>query len=87
MRGVSLLMAVNRVKSDDVAVLKNVNRELVRHDIDHSLLQVHVSGGVVRIQGAIRTTNKNIEEELKRIKRILMWNKKIKDVVIEVTIK
>jgi hypothetical protein len=80
-------MTINRIRSDDVAIVKYVNRELVRHNIDYSLLQVYVSGGVVRIQGAIKTTNQNVEEDLKRIKRILMWNTKIKDVIIEVTIK
>jgi len=75
------------VRSEDLVILKSVNRELIRHNIDHSLLQIHVNAGLVQIQGIIKTNNKNIEEDLLKIKRILMWNSKIKDVIIEVVVK
>lgn len=79
------------MSAENKEMLKRVRGQISRRYVDASMVNVHVSGGVVTLTGIIRhlRTYPNVElrEEMEQISKILRSQSGIREVVWDVTIR
>lgn len=72
----------------DVEALKLCRREFIKHRVDISRCDIHVSSGVIYVRGILKKERfsafEDLEEETLRILRILRQRPEVRDVVVEV---
>jgi hypothetical protein len=75
---------------EDATQSRAVMREISKRPIDSTLLNVHVSHGVVYLRGVarkLRNVETDMEQEMQIICRILRQTPGIREVINEVTIR